>query len=460
MNQIKKAFHPRGRRDRAEPPPPPPPPGLAARTAAAAALADILANGHTLDERFAADLAAGRQQAFDPRDRALIRSIVTTSLRRLGTIRAALGQFLEGGLPKKAGSLEHSLIVGAAQLLFLDVPDHAAVDLAVRAVRADPKAAPFAALANGVLRNVARARDELRDPADAFIDTPPWLAARWTKNWGPDNAKAIALMNRCEPTLDVTVRSDAAEWAQKLGGIVLPTGSVRLITRDPVPELSGYADGQWWVQDAAATIPARLLAVRSGERVVDLCAAPGGKAAQMAAAGAVVTALDRSAERLKRLAANFERLRLPVDISVGDALTFDAPPFDAVLLDAPCTATGTIRRHPDVAWVKRVSDITSLGAVQAKMLDRACAMLKPGGRLVYSTCSIEPEEGEAQIAALLRRNPDMARVPVTADEIGGIADCVSETGDVRILPCKMPNEDPRLAGLDGFFASRLMRKMR
>ncbi len=460
MNQIKKAFNPRGRRDRAEPPPPPPPPGLAARAAAAAALADILANGHTLDERFAADLAAGRQQAFDPRDRALIRSIVTTSLRRLGTIRAALAQFLEGGMPKKAGSLEHCLIVGAAQLLFLDVPDHAAVDLAVRAVRADPKAAPFAALANAVLRNVARARDELRDPADAFIDTPPWLAARWKKNWGHDNAQAIALMNRCEPTLDVTVRSDAAGWAEKLGGVVLPTGSVRLVTRDPIPELAGYADGQWWVQDAAATFPARLLAVRSGERVVDLCAAPGGKAAQMAAAGAVVVALDRSAERLKRLAANFERLRLPVDISVGDALTFEAPPFDAVLLDAPCTATGTIRRHPDVAWVKRVSDITSLGAIQTRMLDRACAMLKPGGRLVYSTCSIEPEEGEAQIAALLRRNPDMARVPVTADEIGGLTDCVSEIGDVRILPCNMPHEDPRLAGLDGFFASRLMRKMR
>ena len=193
---------------------------------------------------------------------------------------------------------------------------------------------------------------------------------------------------------------------------------------------------------------------------MDLCAAPGGKAAQMAAAGAVVTALDRSAERLKRLAANFERLRLPVDISVGDALTFDAPPFDAVLLDAPCTATGTIRRHPDVAWVKRVSDITSLGAVQTKMLDRACAMLKPGGRLVYSTCSIEPEEGEAQIAALLRRNPDMTRTPVTADEIGGLSDCVSDIGEVRILPCHMPNDDPRLAGLDGFFASRLTRKMR
>ena len=457
MNQNRKAFQARGRRERAEAPPPPPP-GLAARVAAAAALADILGNGHTLEERFAADAAAGRQHAFDVRDRALIRSIVTASLRRLGTIRAALAKFLEQGLPKKAGSLEHALIVGAAQLLFLDVPDHAAVDLAVRAVRADPKAAPYAALANAVLRNVARARDELRDPADPFIDTPPWLAARWKKNWGVEAATAIALMHRREPTLDLTVRGDSAAWAERLGGIVLPTGSVRLVNRDAVPDLPGYSEGQWWVQDAAAAIPARLLRVASGERAADLCAAPGGKAAQLAAAGAEVVALDRSAERMKRLAENFERLRLPVEIAVSDGLTFDAPPFDAILLDAPCTATGTIRRHPDVAWVKRISDIGSLSAMQAKMLDRACALLKPGGRLVYCTCSLEPEEGEAQIAALLRRNPDMARVPISADEVGGLAGCVTAEGDVRTLPSFLPNEDPRLAGLDGFFAARLVRK--
>ncbi len=460
MNQNKKAFHPRGRRDRAETPPPPPPPGLAARVAAAAALADILGSGHSLEERFAADAAAGRQLAFDVRDRALIRSIVATSLRRLGTIRAALAQFLDKGLPKKAGSLEHTLIVGAAQLMFLDVPDHAAVDLAVRAVRADPKAAPFAAVANAVLRNIARARDDLREPADPFIDTPPWLAARWKKHWGAEIAQRIALMHRHEPTLDLTVRSDPQAWAQKLGGIVLPTGSVRLLTHDPIPDLPGYADGEWWVQDAAAAIPARLVRAKSGERVIDLCAAPGGKAAQLAAAGANVVALDRSAERMKRLAANFERLRLPVEIGVGDALSFDAAPFDAVLLDAPCTATGTIRRHPDVAWVKRVSDVTSLAAMQAKMLDRACALLKPAGRLVYSTCSIEPEEGEAQVAALLRRNPDMRREAISPDEIGGLGECLTADGDLRILPINLPNDEPRLAGVDGFFASRLVRKER
>ncbi|MDB5571977.1 MAG: uncharacterized protein JWN93_3160, partial [Hyphomicrobiales bacterium] len=183
-----------------------------------------------------------------------------------------------------------------------------------------------------------------------------------------------------------------------------------------------------------------------------------GKAAQLAAAGAEVVALDRSAERLRRLSENFERLRLPIEIKVGDALSFDGAPFDAILLDAPCTATGTIRRHPDVAWVKRVSDIAGLAIVQGKMLDRACSLLKPDGRLVYCTCSLEPEEGAAQIAALLRRNPDMERAPVAADEIGGMAQCLTPEGDVRTTPADMPADDARLAGLDGFFIARLRRK--
>jgi 16S rRNA (cytosine967-C5)-methyltransferase len=458
LNQNARPFGARNRRaDRAEPSPPPPP-GLAVRMAAAAALADILGNGHTLEERFAADAAAGRQQAFDARDRALIRSIVTTTLRRLGTIRAALARFLDRGLPRKCGALEPTLLVAAAQILYLDVPDHAAVDLAVRAVRADQRSAPFAALVNAVLRNLIRARDEVKDTADPFLDTPPWLAARWKKAWGEETAARIALIHRHESTLDLTVRSDPAGWAQRLGGIELPTGSVRLVTRQPIGELEGYADGQWWVQDAAAAIPARLLAAQHGERIADLCAAPGGKAAQLAAAGASVIALDRSAERMRRLAENFERLRLPVEIALGDALSYEAAPFDAILLDAPCTATGTIRRHPDVAWVKRVGDIGALSAVQAKMLDHACDLLKPGGRLVYCTCSIEREEGEAQVAALLRRNPDMQRAPVEAAEVGGLSELITLDGDVRTLPYHLPNSEPRLAGLDGFFASRLVRK--
>jgi len=240
--------------------------------------------------------------------------------------------------------------------------------------------------------------------------------------------------------------------------MVLPTGSVRLASHAPVMDLQGYQEGAWWVQNAAAALPAKLLNPRPGERIADLCAAPGGKTIQLALSGARVTALDRSAERMKRVAANLQRTAVEADLQVGDALTFDAPPFDAILLDAPCTATGTIRHNPDVAWTKRISHVSAMAATQTKMLDRAIKMLRPGGRLVYCTCSLEPEEGEAQIAALLRRNPDVVRLPVSAEEIGGLSDCLTPSGDVRTLPHHLPHEDPRMAGLDGFYMARLQRR--
>ena len=395
---------------------------------------------------------------MDSRDRALSRAIVTAALRRLGTIRKAIARFLERGAPKKSGSFDWILVVATAQILFLDTPDHAAVDLAVRATKLDPAAAPFAAVVNGVLRNIVREKETLRGAADALAeDTPAWLATRWRSAYGAETAHAVAEAHRLEPTLDLSVKSNPEDWAQRLGGIVLPTGSVRLETHRPIRELEGYESGEWWVQDAAAALPAKLLKVQAGERVADLCSAPGGKAAELALAGARVTAVDRSAERLKRLAVNFERLRLAVDVAVADALTFDAPPFDAILLDAPCSATGTIRRHPDVAWTKRASDIAALAAIQAQLLDRAVALVRPGGRIVFCTCSLEPEEGEAPVAALLRRNPDIRRVPIEAAEIGGLSECVTETGDLRTLPCHLQGPTARLSGLDGFYAARLQR---
>jgi 16S rRNA (cytosine967-C5)-methyltransferase len=439
--------------------PEPPAPGLAARTAAAQILADTLIMGRPLEERFTGENAHARLNGLDPRDRALTRSIATVSLRRLGTIRKALGRFLDKGLPKKSGSLEWTLIVAAAQILFLDAPDHAAVDLAVRAAKAEPAAAPFAALVNGVLRSIIRERQEILDASDAlYDDTPTWLAARWRANYGPATAHAIASANRDEPTLDLSVKSDAEGWARRLGGIVLPSGSVRLESHVPVPDLEGYGEGEWWVQDAAAALPARLLRATAGMRVVDLCAAPGGKSAEIAASGARLTAVDRSAERLKRLAVNFERLRLEAEIAVADVLSFDAPLFDAVLLDAPCSATGTIRRHPDVAWTKRLGDLAPLISLQGHLLDKAVALTKPGGVLVYCVCSLEPEEGEAHILALLRRNPDVRRLPILADEIGGLTECLSPVGDLRTLPSHLRGPTPRMSGLDGFFAARLQRR--
>jgi 16S rRNA (cytosine967-C5)-methyltransferase len=434
-------------------------PGLMARTAAAAILQDIVAKGHLLDERFAPTAVPNRLQGLSPRDCGLTRSIVTAALRRLGTVRSAIADMLEQGLPRQSPEIEWTLIVAATQILFLDVPDHAAVDLAVRAVRLEKKSAPFAALVNAVLRNIARSRDAILANSDALEkDIPNWLATRWRKTYGEETARAIAAAIREEPTLDITVKSDPHGWAVRLGARVLPTGSLRLETHQAIDELDGYADGEWWVQDAAAALPATLLPLGQGVRVADFCAAPGGKAAQIAAAGAELTAVDRSAERLKRLSANLARLRLTAELVVADATSFKAAPYEAVLLDAPCLGTGTLRRHPDIAWTKKPGDLVALTALQARLLDKAVEMTVPGGTIVYCTCSIEPEEGEMQIAALLRRNPDVMRAPIAASEIGGLAELINDHGEIRSLPSHLPGPEPRFAGIDGFFAARLKRR--
>ena len=440
------------------PAPPEATPGYAARWAASQAIIDALTNGKPLEERFGADGEMGAR-GLDPRDRALARSISGVAMRRLGTIRKALARFIEKGMPKKAGALEGILIGATAQLLFMEASDHAAVDLAVRATRHDPASTPYAGLANAVLRNIARAKADILGESDPLDDdTPPWLAQRWRANYGEEAARAIARAHREEPTLDLTVKSDPEGWATRLGGRVLPTGSVRLDNHAPVPELEGYADGEWWVQDAAAALPARLVSFAPDARVVDLCAAPGGKCAQLAFAGARVTAVDRSAERLKRLAANLARLKLTADVVVANAAQFDAAPFDLALLDAPCSSTGTIRRHPDVAWTKRPSDVAMLAKLQTDLLDRAVALVKPGAAILYCTCSLEPEEGEDQVAALLRRNPDVTRWPIEASEIGGLSEAVTPLGEMRTLPCHLPADTPRQSGLDGFFAARLRKR--
>ncbi|MFN3674252.1 MAG: RsmB/NOP family class I SAM-dependent RNA methyltransferase, partial [Bosea sp. (in: a-proteobacteria)] len=341
---------------------------------------------------------------------------------------------------------------------FLDVPDHAAVDLAVRQLHEDPRAARYVSLGNALLRRLARERDAvLAEAADPFLDTPDWLADSWRDAYGEKTAAAIALSHREEPPLDITVKQDAQLWAERLGGLLLPTGSIRLRERDSITALPGFAEGAWWVQDAAAALPVKLLAPQPGERVADLCAAPGGKTAQIAATGAAVTAVDRSAPRLRRLRANLDRLGLAAEIVAADVARWQAEPFDAVLLDAPCSATGTIRRHPDVAWTKLPEDREKLVALQARLLDAAANLTRPGGRLVYCTCSLEREEGEAQIAAFLQRRPDFARRPVLAEEIGGIGEAIDAQGDLRTLPHQLRFETSRLSGWAGFYASRLIR---
>lgn len=433
-------------------------PGLAARIAASAILSDVVVHRHPLDECFGAGTARSRIGGLAPWDAALARSIATAALRRLGTIRTALAQLLEREPPRQASQLQWTLIAAAAQILFLDVADYAAVDLAVRAARLEPKTAPFAALVNGVLRNLIRARETILEKSDPLDhDTPEWLAARWRLNYGEAQARAIARAHREEPVLDITVLSSPSLWAERLGGTILPTGSLRLRSHAKITELPGYAEGQWLVQDAAAALPAQFLRVGAGMKVADFCAAPGGKTAQLAAAGAAVTAIDRSAERLIKLTANLSRLNLRADMVVSDVVNLKGQLFDAILVDAPCLGTGTIRRHPDIAWIKKPHDLIALTALQARLLDKAAELVKPGGRIVYCTCSLEPEENEMQISALLRRNPSLTRVPITPAEVGGLPELLNGNGELRTLPQHLPAPEPRLAGLDGFFAARLLR---
>jgi 16S rRNA (cytosine967-C5)-methyltransferase len=349
-------------------------------------------------------------------------------------------------------------LVGAAQILFLDVPDHAAVDLSVRLAQSDQRSGRFAGLINAVLRRIARSAVELRAGIDPVaLDTPAWLLARWTRNYGETTARAIAAAHAVEPALDLTVKDEPAEWAARLRGRVLPTGTVRTLSTGPISSLPGYADGAWWVQDAAAALPVRLFGDVRGRAVADLCAAPGGKTLQLALAGAAVTAVDHLDARLTRLRENLRRVALSAEAVVADVTTWEAGPFDAVLLDAPCSATGTIRRHPDIPWRKSEADIASLSDLQTVLLDHAIGLTRPGGTLVFCTCSLEPEEGEDVIAAALERDRRIRRKPLDPAEIGGLSELVTPQGDLRTLPCYWPDPEPRMGGLDGFYAARLER---
>lgn len=433
-------------------------PGLAARRIATDIVDGVLRRRIALDDQLSGKTAHLGLATLPDRDRALMRRLAATVLRRLGTLRHLVGGFLDKGFPADAPRTETILLVGAAQILWLDVPDHAAVDLSVRLAQADRRAARYAGLVNAVLRRVAQARSEF-DSSDVTRDTPPWLYARWQKTYGDDTARAIAAANGHEPALDLTVKQDAAHWAERVHGKVLPTGTVRTLAHGAISLLPGFVEGAWWVQDAAASIPAQLFGTLAGKDVCDLCAAPGGKSAQLANAGANVTAVDRSPARIARLKENFARLKLNVETVAADALEWQPDKqFNAVLLDAPCTATGTIRRHPDVPWLKSENDLGVLTSLQSRLLDRAAGLLKPGGTLVYCTCSLEPEEGEAQIAALLARDPRLERAPITAAEVFGQAEFVTALGELRTLPHYLPDADPRWGGLDGFFAARLTRK--
>jgi 16S rRNA (cytosine967-C5)-methyltransferase len=435
-------------------------PGFAVRRTAAKLLAAVIDAKTPLDGLVDNEHGHPHYLALDGRDRALVRAILATALRFRGTISRLIARRLERPLPAGAHALEHLFSVAAAQILFLGVPDSAAVDLAVEQAKTDPRTARFAALVNAVLRGLVRVKDRaLPVELQKNDDAPAWFAERLAAAYGEDKARAILEAHRHEAPVDFTVKSDPETWAERLGGILLPTGSVRIERlTTAVSEMPGYADGQWWVQDAAAALPARLLGDVAGLDVADLCAAPGGKTAQLAHAGARVTAVDASSSRLKRLSTNLARLGLTAEIVQADVTAFQpAKLFDAVLLDAPCSSTGTVRRHPDVPWTKSPEDIAKLAALQKRLLEAAVKLVKPGGRVVFSNCSLDREEGEELFGAFLAGHAEFAADPIRPDEMPGIAAFVTNEGWLRTTPADLDAGKVSLSGLDGFFAGRLRR---
>lgn len=428
------------------------PEGFLARVVALQLVDEVLQRKQPLDH--ALELSEGLK-LLDVRDRAFVRMLVATTIRRLGQIDDLISKAVEKEAPSNL-SLMNILRVGVAQIIFMEAADHAAVDLSVRLAE-EKGLSGKKGFVNGVLRTITRVGREWRSRQDeGRLNTPEWLLKSWIADYGLRAAADIAKAHLSEAPLDISIKSDEerAYWASQFKASELATGTLRRISGGAVKELEGFDEGQWWVQDASAAIPAQLFGDIVGKDVYDLCAAPGGKTLQLAAKGAFVYALDRSAKRLKRLEQNIERMNLiqNVRVQVEDAATWSvANPADYILLDAPCSATGTARRHPDVLHLKAPIDVERLCALQMNILKNAFANLSVGGILIYCTCSLQRAEGEEQIAKFLEKEPNAKRLPIDKSELGGWDEAITDEGDVRVFPY----HQAALGGMDGFYIARL-----
>lgn len=430
---------------------------LISRTAALEILGEVLGKNQTLDN--ALDNNA-LMKKLDTRDRAFVRMLVATTLRRLGQIDTVLEKAQERPDALKTTNLRNLLRIGAAQIFFMDVPDHAAVDTAVQ-IAGKIDLAKHKSFVNAILRTLTREGKEWIKNQDApRLNTPDWLLKHWVNDYGLSKAAEIAGANMQEAQLDITIKdkSKIAQWADVLKATQLSTGTLRL-KENPghITTLEGFEDGLWWIQDTAAALPATLFGNIKDQTVVDFCAAPGGKTMQLAAQGAHVIALDRSAKRLQRLKENAQRTNLmqKITIEVADAAVWtpkEAPRF--ILLDAPCTATGTIRRHPDMPWLKKPQDLEQLIKLQTRLLDHATKILAPGGIIIYCTCSLQKDEGENQINGILTRNPSIKRSCISPEEVGKNSEFINDHGEVRIFPHHLKAQ----GGIDGFFIARLQKE--
>lgn len=415
--------------------------------------------GEVLDRKNPLDSSLDNHPKFgklEPRDRAFCRMMIATTLRRLGQIDDIITRAEDRPGPKNL-KLQNILRLGTAQIMFMHVPDHAAVDTSVRLAE-NAGMDKQKGFVNALLRNVTKSGKEWISRQDeGRLNAPEWLLKLWIEDYGLRTAAEIAKANIAEAPLDITVKDekDRTHWASVFKATQLTAGSLRLLKAGNITELQGFDEGAWWVQDASSAIAVNLFGDVKGKTVIDLCSAPGGKTMQLAARGAHVVAVDRSAQRLRRLEENLKRVQLQdrVEIIAADASVWrpPGPAPDLILLDAPCTATGTIRRHPDVAHLKTPRDLESLMNAQAAMIANAFDMLAPGGTLVYCTCSLQKAEGEAQMLRLFETREDAYKKPIRAEELGGFNEPVTEQGDLRILPF----HHAALGGMDGFFVSRI-----
>ncbi|MEM9470396.1 MAG: transcription antitermination factor NusB [Pseudomonadota bacterium] len=441
----------RQRARRAAQPPPAEIEGLGLRAAAVNAVSLVL-----FERRFLEDaLTDSCADIDDPRDRAFAHALAATALRRKGQIEAILDTYIEQKLRARTGRAPVILLCGVAQLLFMHTEPHAAISTSVALAATDDRARRLKGLINAVLRNVSRDRDAIvaaLPPATANL--PKWLSTRLRADFGPETTTQIADAHTLKADVDLTIKSGAPDDDLLQLGASLPIGTVRLNNPHPaVPDLPGYADGNWWVQDVAASLPVLLFDDLQGKTALDMCSAPGGKTLQLCAAGAAVTALDTSAFRLEKVGENLARTKLQANCIAIDAQEFEPHHlFDVILLDAPCSATGTIRRHPDMPYVRGNDDVKLLLALQRKLLRKAATLLKPGGTLVYAVCSLLADEGHKQISAFLNEHGDFKRQPIAPGERQIPGHIISKAGDLRTLP---HNTIGDASGMDGFYASRL-----
>ncbi|MCF6215189.1 MAG: hypothetical protein L3J58_03340 [Emcibacter sp.] len=387
-------------------------------------------------------------------DRGFVRHLGTTCMRRLGQLDAMINHCTPNKLTSKQTTIRNILRLGITQLLYMAVPAHAAVNSAVKMTDKQKNTSDrhTKGMVNAILRRIDREHEKFSTKFSPNLNIPKWLKARWADRYGAEEVDKIALALLDEPPLDFTLKPqlDGAVWAEKLGGTLLSNGSVRVEKPGLVQNLPGYDDGVWWIQDVAASLPVTLLGAKEGDLVLDLCAAPGGKAAQSAAKGCVVTAVDQSKRRLRRLQENMDRLKLSCDVVASDAGDYKPEKeFPYILLDAPCSSTGTMRRHPDVSRSRGPGDVAALAEIQTRLLDAAVDMMPVGGLLIYCVCSLQAEEGPDQIRALLKRSAAVKRKSINAAELPGFENSVLPEGDVQTLPHNYPG------GMDGFFMSRL-----